>query len=78
MQVTRKQAAMEEILVELPTGEKPSARYFPSEVSKFPKITFEWQLLQLESATFDEKCKCNYDLIKNMNYLLVEFLSSLQ
>ena len=32
------------------------ARHFPTDVPKFPMITFEWQLLQLRSATFDQKC----------------------
>ena len=28
----------------------------PTDVLKFPKMTFEWQLLQSGSTTFDEKC----------------------
>ena len=35
--------------------ERPSsARYFPSNVPKCPKITSEWQLLPFGSATFYE------------------------
>ena len=41
--------------------ERPSsARYFPSDVPNCPKITFDWQLLPFESATFYENV--NYSM----------------
>ena len=49
MQLMRKQGTVE-VFVERPSGQQSSARYFLSDVSKFPKITFEWKLLQLGSA----------------------------
>ena len=50
-----KQVAVEEGFIESLTWQYSSAPYFPSDAQKFLKLTLEWQLLQLQSAAFDEK-----------------------